>query len=99
MKLVRKAFGKDKEVPPWTIHGWACALVLSKGIERIGNGEITGPNLKKALESMKNLDTGGITPPITFSPTNHMGAKGVKLFKANLEKKYFEPITDWIYPK
>lgn len=99
IKVVRQVFGEDEVLSPWHIHGWAAAMVISEGLRRIGDKKITGENLKKALEGMRNFDTGGITPPITFTPQDHLGSKGVKLFKANIAKNYFEPVGDWVVPK
>jgi len=99
IKLLRQVFGANEPVPPWTIHGWTCALVLSEGLKRVGDKEITGENLKAALEGIRNFNTGGITPPITFTPEDHVGAKGVKLFKADVKKGFFKPITGWITPE
>lgn len=99
VNIIREFFaGKVPELP-WIMHGWAAGLVASEGIRRLGNKEITGENLKQVLESMKDFDTGGITSPITFTPDNHVGGKGIKIMKPNVQKGYFEPITGWIYPK
>lgn len=99
IKLIRQVVGEGKAVDPWFIHGWTCAMVLTEGIRGIGSKKATSENLKEALESVKNFDTGGITPPISFTPEDHLGAKGIKLFKANIAKNYFEPIGDWVYAK
>lgn len=99
IKLVRQVFGGDEELSPWHIHGWAAAMVISEGLRKIGNKKITGENLKNALEAMRNFDTGAITPPITFTPGDHIGSKGVKLFKANIPKNYFESVGDWVFPQ
>ncbi len=99
MQLIRQVVGENKPVDPWFIHGWTCAMVLTEGIRRMETKKATGENLKDALESMRDFDTGGITPPISFTPEDHLGSKGIKLFKANVEKNYFEPIGDWVFPK
>jgi len=99
IKLIRQVVGENKPVDPWFIHGWTCATVLSEGIRAMGSKKATPDNLRQALEGIKNFDTGGITPPISFTPEDHLGAKGVKLFKANVAKNYFEPIGDWVFAK
>ncbi|MFH2012625.1 MAG: hypothetical protein ABIJ37_08010 [Pseudomonadota bacterium] len=49
---------------------------------------------------MKNNDTGGISGPISFSPTNHKGGSTWKIFKAaNPSLKKFVPMTEWRSPK
>jgi branched-chain amino acid transport system substrate-binding protein len=99
IKLIREVNTDKKSLLPWYIHGWTAAMVICEGLRVLGDKEVTGENLKKSLESIKNYDTGGLTSPISFSPTNHIGGKGVKLFRANVDKGYFEAITDFAYPK
>ena len=81
----------------WYVHGWATSLVICEGLRKLGNKKITGENLKAALESIKGFDTGGVTSPISYSPTEHVGSRGVKLFRPNIQKGYWEPITDFIH--
>lgn len=98
IKLIRKVNADKEYVLPWYVHGWTAALVISEGLQRLGNNEITGSSLKESLESINNFDTGGITSPISYSNKNHVGAKGVKLYKPNPSGKYYQAITDFIFP-
>jgi len=99
IKMIHQANPDKKALLPWYVHGWAAALVISEGLRRLGDKEVTGENLKKSLESIKDFDTGGVTSPISFSPENHIGGRGVKLYRPNLQAGYFEAMTDFIYPK
>jgi branched-chain amino acid transport system substrate-binding protein len=94
-KLRKANPGKESRLT-WYVHGWTTSLVICEGLRRLGKKKITGENLKKALESIKGLDTGGVTAPISYSATNHIGTHGVKLFRPNIEKGYWEPISDFI---
>ena len=49
--------------------------------------------------SPRDFDTGGISPPVTYTSKSHAPAKKVKLFKADVEKKCLVPLTDWRSPK
>jgi len=65
------------------VAGWLTMKIMTEGIEKVvadGN-EVTGPNIKAALESMSNIDTGGITTPLTFSKTDHASNKAVQFFQ------------------
>ncbi|MCA9932638.1 MAG: ABC transporter substrate-binding protein [Ardenticatenaceae bacterium] len=65
------------------VAGWLTMKVMTEGIEKVvadGN-EVTGPNIKAALESMSNIDTGNITTPLSFSTTDHASNKAVQFFQ------------------
>lgn len=63
-------------------QGWWTMAVMSEAIKRVidGGKEVNGENIKAALESIQNFDTGGVTSPISFSATSHRGNTALKLF-------------------
>jgi branched-chain amino acid transport system substrate-binding protein len=68
-KEIRSVIG-DKQ---YTLHfnkEWAAMMVMWEAMKRV-KGEITGPKLKAALETLRDFDTGGLTAPVTFTPTDH----------------------------
>jgi branched-chain amino acid transport system substrate-binding protein len=54
------------------IRGWAYGLTWAEGL-RIAekNKQLTGEGVKKALETLKGFDTGGLVPPITYTAGDH----------------------------
>lgn len=94
---IHKANPKATSLLPWYMHGWSAAMVISEGIRGLGNKEVTGEGIKNALETMKSIDTGGITSTLKFTPTDHIGGNGVKLYKPDLKKGLYVPITGFIY--
>jgi branched-chain amino acid transport system substrate-binding protein len=54
--------------------------------------DLTGENIKASLEGIQNFDTGGVTPPITFSSTDHHGMRGMRMYKVEGEK--WVPMTE-----
>ncbi len=44
-------------------------------------GELTGPGIKKALESLKDFDTEGLTAPITFTSDDHRPNMSAKVYE------------------
>lgn len=54
------------------VRGWAYGLVWAEAL-RIAdkNKNLTGEGVKLALETLKNFDTGGLTPPVTYTATDH----------------------------
>ncbi len=76
-------------------QGWWTMAVMIEGIRRVvaKGKELTGENIKAALESITDLDTGGVTFPITFTARDHRGSKGMKLFR--VENREWQPFTDF----
>jgi len=69
---------------------WAEPLV--EGLKRAGKN-LTPEGLIGALETLK--DWKGIGPPLTYTPTDHLGAKSVKIAKVK-DDGNLELLTDWI---
>lgn len=64
------------------VQGWATAAIYAEAmkiaIEQTG-GEVTGSDVKAAIESIDNLDLGGLAANVTFSPEKHYGTKEIRL--------------------
>jgi branched-chain amino acid transport system substrate-binding protein len=56
-------------------------------------GELNGEGLTKALKSLKDFDTGGITPPLTIKENRFPIAR---VLKSNPAQGILEPVSDWI---
>jgi branched-chain amino acid transport system substrate-binding protein len=65
------------------VQGWYTMQVMVKGIEKVlGEGkELTGPNLRTALETMPAVDTAGVTGPIKFSAQSHRGSTASSIYR------------------
>ncbi len=64
-------------------QGWWTMATMAEGIEIVlKNGdELTGENIKAALETLSNFDTGGVTSPLSFSSTSHRGNSSLRLYE------------------
>lgn len=84
-----------KTRPNSYVQGWMTGLVFAKCAEIVAEkGQaMTGDNLVKALESIKNWDVGGLMPPVTF--VNHKIPTG-RIYKADVNAGKFVPASDWI---
>ncbi len=80
--VVASAQGKK-----YTLHyvkSWVSMLVMAEGMKRAKKaGKLNGPGLKAALETLRDFNTGGLTAPITYTPSDHrpntsMSIGGVK---------------------
>lgn len=56
--------------------------------------ELTGEKIRAALEGIRDFDTGGVTVPISFSPEDHRGSKGLRLYR--VESGDWIPITGFL---
>jgi branched-chain amino acid transport system substrate-binding protein len=78
------------------VQGWTAMSILVAGIEKtLADGkELTGENVRNTLQTMGEIDTGGVTQPIIFTETDHAGAKSLRLFQ--VKNGAWEAITDFI---
>lgn len=63
-------------------QGWTTMSILVAAIEETSNTgrAITGANIRAALESMRNVDTGGLLAPVSFSPDDHRGTRALAIY-------------------
>ena len=79
-------------------QGWYTMHVMAEGLRKLvkDGEEVTGANLKTALEELEAVDTGGVSAPIDFSAESHRGAgaSGVYVVKGGM----FDPIAESVEP-
>ncbi len=77
-------------------QGWWTMAVFVEGIRRVirSGQELTGENIRNAMETIDGLDTGGASPPITYTSDDHRGSKGLRLFRA--EDGMWTPMTEFL---
>jgi len=90
---------KYSKVEPGFYHsvGYLFAKVFCEGV-RLAGRELTRDSFIKAMEAIKDLDT-GVGPNITFGPNLRAGAHAAYVVKANASKGQFERLTDWREPR
>ncbi len=74
MKQILEFNKKNPANSPDTVYirGWAYGLTWAEGLKIADkNRQLTGEGVKKALETLKNFDTGGLTPPVTYTAADH----------------------------
>jgi len=100
----------ENEIRPWTeendvnleeegvhyVQGWTTMRAMVDAIRRVveDGEEVTGPNIKAALESFSGYSTGGVTTPITFTANDHAGSKALQLYQ--VQNGEWERISDYI---
>ncbi|HCO12418.1 MAG TPA: ABC transporter substrate-binding protein [Desulfonauticus sp.] len=77
------------------IRGFASMLVMAKGIELAAQkGQISGPAIKQALETLRNYDPLGLTPPISYFPDDHRPNMSVFIYQIKNGKFNFVKQVD-----
>ena len=74
--------------------GWIVGSFFYEGLNRAGR-DLGIEGFVTAMESIRNMDTGGLSGPISLSPTNHKGINYTKLYRGDPESGRLVPITDW----
>jgi branched-chain amino acid transport system substrate-binding protein len=81
MRLIRDATGHESKITPY-VRGWVSMMVLCEGLRRAeANGELHGPGIKKALETLKDFDTQGLMAPVTFTEHDHRPSMSVRIYE------------------
>ncbi|MBL8288917.1 MAG: ABC transporter substrate-binding protein [Rubrivivax sp.] len=85
-----------KYIPIFYTSGWLVGMIFSEVMERVlkAGKPLNGPNMKAALESIDNWDTGGVTG-LLASLKGHQIASG-RIYAYNAETKLMEPASAWI---
>jgi ABC-type branched-subunit amino acid transport system substrate-binding protein len=71
--------------------GWVNGMIIVEALKNI-KGDVTPASMKAGLESIRNLDTGGLSPKVTLSPKCHMAIQGVRPVTYNWSKKALLPV-------
>jgi branched-chain amino acid transport system substrate-binding protein len=97
----KAAGGQIEKMDLYYMKGWLKGIAIAAAIEtaiKKNNGEVPKDiaafrqATRDALESVKGLDDGGITPPLDFS--NHQGSIQARI--SEIKGGKYEPVGDWI---
>jgi len=80
----------------YSLYGYVMGSLVVEGLVRAGPN-LTREGFINAMESIKEWDSGGIMPPVSFSPENHHAQTAG--FICELEDGRFRALTDWIEPE
>jgi branched-chain amino acid transport system substrate-binding protein len=83
------------------VRGWVYVTAWAEALKR-AKDELTGEGVKKAFETFRNFDTGGLTPPLTYTADDHRPTtrtfvyvvKGGKVVKAAEDEMPRKP--EWL---
>lgn len=81
MKLIKEVT-KGTHQNTHYIRGWVSMMVLCEALKLADKkGQLNGPGVKAALESLKDFDTGGLTAKITFTAKDHRPNMAAKIYE------------------
>jgi branched-chain amino acid transport system substrate-binding protein len=81
-------FSSDTNNPDF-VAGYVIGLTFEQGVKKAGKN-LTRDSLNNALESLKSVDTGGLTGAFGFSKTDHAGVQSLVPLKWNYKTSGFE---------
>ncbi|MBG0776073.1 MAG: ABC transporter substrate-binding protein [Desulfovibrionaceae bacterium] len=84
MQVIKKVTNGEPQMTHYT-RGFVSMLVMAEGMRIAAQkGELTGPAVKAALETLRDYDPMGLAPAISIFPDDHRPNMGVFLYR--LEK-------------
>ncbi len=104
IRAMYKAEGKTppKEMDSTVYYnrGLMWAALHLKAIENAvkakgGSGDITGTDVAKGFEAVKDFSLGGMLPPLHITPADHEGGGWVQIFQVKGDG--FQPVTEWMH--
>jgi len=79
----------------YSLYGYVFGRLVVEGLQRAGP-DLTEDTFLDAMESIVDWDSGGVMPPVTFSPSDHHAQTAG--FVCELRDGRFRPLTDWLSP-
>jgi len=77
----------------WSL-GWVNGMMIVQAL-RNAKGKYTGPDVRRGLEQVGKLDTGGLAPNVNFSAKCHMGIREVRPYTYNYKTKSVQPVGSY----
>ena len=72
------------------VQSWTSMMVMWEALKKAET--LDGPGVQAALETLKDFDTGGLSAPITFTPTDHRPNTTLSIYKVDMNGKQV-PVT------
>ena len=80
------------------VRGWATFLVWAEGLKRADKaGQLNGPGVKAALETLKDFDLGGLTNPVSYTADDHRPMTKTPIFQ--IQKGKLVKVAEYDMPR
>ena len=83
------------ELNRYSLYGYVFGNLVVEGLERAGK-DLTRDSFLDAVESIRDWESGGILPPVSFSVDDHHAQDAG--FICELENGRFRALSDWLAP-
>jgi len=83
------------EMNRYSLYGYVFGRLVVEGLSRAGR-DLTRDSFTAAMESIRGWESGGVMPPVDFSPSDHHAQDAG--FICELKDGRFRPRSDWIAP-
>ena len=94
MEIWNKNNPADTVPSRYYVLSQVCAMITVKAMELCGD-DLTRDGFVRAVESIKNFNTGGITGEISYSQGDHCPLTAMRIVKANPKTNRYEAVSDW----
>ena len=75
------------------VQGFVAAMLLEEALKRVPT-KPTGKQIREAFETFRNVDTGGLLPPVTYTATSHEPCNSLRIYQ--VKKGKLVPVTNYI---
>ena len=93
-KLMARYF-PDHAPNRYSLYGYVFGKLVVEGLARAG-ADLTRERFLDAMESIRDWDSGGILPPVSFSAADHHAQDAG--FICELQDGRFRALSDWLVP-
>jgi branched-chain amino acid transport system substrate-binding protein len=83
------------ELNRYSLYGYVFGSLVAEGLERAGS-DLTRDSFLDAMDSIRDWDSGGILPPVSFSAVDHHAQDAG--FICELQDGRFQALGDWVAP-
>jgi branched-chain amino acid transport system substrate-binding protein len=94
-RALMKKYHPEKRLNRYSLYGYVFGKLVVEGLERASR-ELTRESFLDAMETIRDWDSGGILPKVSFGKSDHHAQSAG--FLCELAKGKFEPRTGWIEP-
>ena len=94
-RSLMKKYYPDKPPNRYSLYGYVFGSLVVEGLKRAG-ADLSRESFIDAMESIRDWESGGILPAVSFSKTNHHAQRAG--FICELKEGRFQLLTDWIEP-
>jgi branched-chain amino acid transport system substrate-binding protein len=96
-RALMRDFYPAGEIGLITMSSFLGMLTFEEGVASMGD-EVTREGLLRHMGSLRDYEAGGLTPPFTVTPANHIAIRGAYILKLDAQREWVPVSSDWVYP-